>query len=182
MNQFTLKKYLDAARTEKGAILFTVLRGKLSEGVDFKDKDARAVFIVGIPFASIKDISISLKMEYLDRRYQNPLDKYPLSGERWYTLNALKAVNQAIGRILRHKEDYGVIGLFDERFFNKKEIKENLSSWAKDTLQYFETWRECLKEFNKFFEEKNEVEKKIENERYFDSFLAENNLEWEDFQ
>ena len=88
---------MDAARKESGAILFTVLRGKLSEGVDFKDKVARAVFIIGVPFVSIKDISISLKKEYLDRRCQDPKDNYPLSGEHWYTLNALKAVNQAIG-------------------------------------------------------------------------------------
>lgn len=41
-----------------------------------------------------------------------------LTGNDWYNLQATRAVNQAIGRIIRHKNDFGAIILCDERFNN----------------------------------------------------------------
>lgn len=38
-----------------------------------------------------------------------------LSGQDWYKQQAFRAVNQAIGRVIRHKEDYGAIFLCDQR-------------------------------------------------------------------
>lgn len=45
-----MEDYCKKAKTRKGAILFAVCRGKISEGIDFTDELARAVFIVGVPF------------------------------------------------------------------------------------------------------------------------------------
>jgi hypothetical protein len=39
-----------------------------------------------------------------------------LSGQEWYAQQATRAVNQAMGRVIRHKHDYGAIILADERF------------------------------------------------------------------
>jgi regulator of telomere elongation helicase 1 len=39
-----------------------------------------------------------------------------LSGEQWYVQQASRAVNQAMGRVIRHRHDYGAIILCDERF------------------------------------------------------------------
>jgi Rad3-related DNA helicase len=38
--------------------------GAVSEGLDFKDENARAVFCVGIPFPSLGDVKVKLKKEY----------------------------------------------------------------------------------------------------------------------
>ena len=39
-----------------------------------------------------------------------------LTGEAWYVQQASRAVNQAMGRVIRHRHDYGAIILCDERF------------------------------------------------------------------
>ena len=39
-----------------------------------------------------------------------------LSGQEWYAQQATRAVNQAMGRVIRHQHDYGAIILADERF------------------------------------------------------------------
>ncbi len=54
-----IKEYFLKAESTQGAILFTVARGNFSEGIDFKDCRARAVFIIGIPFLNLKDPKIN---------------------------------------------------------------------------------------------------------------------------
>jgi len=39
----------------KSAILFASCRGRLSEGMDFKDDYARAIFVIGVPNIDISD-------------------------------------------------------------------------------------------------------------------------------
>lgn len=42
--------------------------------------------------------------------------KQVLTGEGWYNQQASRAVNQAVGRVIRHRHDYGAIIFCDERF------------------------------------------------------------------
>lgn len=35
-----------------------VCRGKVSEGLDFSDENARAVITIGIPFPNVKDLQV----------------------------------------------------------------------------------------------------------------------------
>ena len=53
-----------------GALFIAVCRGKVSEGLDFADNNARAVICVGIPFPSYKDAQVKLKMTYNDKKHQ----------------------------------------------------------------------------------------------------------------
>ena len=39
-----------------------------------------------------------------------------LSGDQWYTQSAFRALNQAVGRCIRHRYDYGAVLLVDHRF------------------------------------------------------------------
>ena len=43
-----------------------VCRGRISEGLDFKDRKARAVIIVGIPYPSLAEPHSVLKRQYLN--------------------------------------------------------------------------------------------------------------------
>lgn len=43
-------------------------------------------------------------------------DFQSLSGQEWYRQQASRAVNQAVGRVIRHRKDYGAILLCDERY------------------------------------------------------------------
>lgn len=47
-----------------GALLIAVCRGKVSEGLDFTDDNARAVVTIGIPFPNIKDLQVLQKAEF----------------------------------------------------------------------------------------------------------------------
>ena len=58
--------YKEKAMSQKGAIMMAVCRGKLSEGIDFTDKLARAVFLVGVPYPPTTDKKIECKKKYLD--------------------------------------------------------------------------------------------------------------------
>lgn len=145
----TKKKYYESIDKKGGAIFMAVLRGKVSEGVDFIDMYGRAVVIVGIPFA-YNDTKIQSKKQYMDSKSRGSADKSVLSGSKWYCLDAIKAVNQAIGRVIRHKNDYGAILLCDIRY--QSDINEHLSAWVREnpstnTFVDFQTMTTRLKEF-----------------------------------
>ncbi|KAF4531782.1 hypothetical protein B566_EDAN011818 [Ephemera danica] len=67
-----------------------------------------------------------------------------LSGQQWYQLEASRAVNQAIGRVIRHKNDYGAILLCDTRF-NNPNFKQQLSSWLQPHIQSFSSFGSAYK-------------------------------------
>jgi len=91
------------------AIMFTVLRGRASEGADFKDSLARAVILLGLPMLPCKDPSVMAKMAYNERMA-------PGSGDRWYQSEAVRCAAQAVGRVIRHAGDFGVVVLLDCRY------------------------------------------------------------------
>uniref|UniRef100_T1GSC6 Regulator of telomere elongation helicase 1 homolog n=1 Tax=Megaselia scalaris TaxID=36166 RepID=T1GSC6_MEGSC len=130
----------------KGAIFLAVCRGKVSEGLDFADRNGRAVIITGLPFPPLKDPKVVLKKQYLNnnRTVENEL----LSG----MIEASRAVNQAIGRVIRHRYDYGAILLCDMRF-NQSNQKNQLSSWIQGHLKgpQPKNFGSIIPELSKFF-------------------------------
>jgi regulator of telomere elongation helicase 1 len=126
-NKLILSKYqlANSDRTKyKGGILLSVCRGSCSEGMNFKNDMARLVIVVGIPYAMLYDPKIQLKKEFQDD-YNKLLSKNAknskirrISGSEWYTQNAMKCVNQSLGRVIRHSNDYGSMLLIDTRYQN----------------------------------------------------------------
>ena len=102
----------------KVSVLFGVMGGKLSEGINFKDNLCRLLIIVGMPFANIKSIEIKEKMKYYDKIYNNK--KSSVNGTEYYENICMKNINQTIGRCIRNYNDYSAIILIDNRFtYNK---------------------------------------------------------------
>ncbi|XP_001653621.2 regulator of telomere elongation helicase 1 homolog [Aedes aegypti] len=134
----------------KGAVFMAVCRGKVSEGLDFADMNGRAVIITGLPFPPLKDARVILKKKYLQevRTRENEI----ISGDEWYSLEAARAVNQAIGRVIRHKNDYGAILLCDNRFHNHRQ-KSQLSSWIQKHLNtnQHQNFGPIIGELSRFF-------------------------------
>jgi len=115
-----------------GALFLAVCRGKASEGLNFSDQFGRAVLVVGLPFPPRMDQKISLKIEQLDKLAATKKNANSLTGSMWYNQQASRAVNQAIGRVLRGKTDYGAIILADERY---KDWINQLPKWLRPYIQ-----------------------------------------------
>ncbi|KAJ1411488.1 P-loop containing nucleoside triphosphate hydrolase [Sesbania bispinosa] len=135
-----------------GAALLGVCRGKVSEGIDFSDDNARVVIIVGIPFPNIYDIQVALKKKYNDT-YKS--SKNLLSGSEWYCHQAFRALNQAAGRCIRHRFDYGAIILLDERFREERN-RAFISKWLRRPLRVYDSFHLSLEGLKSFFEDAKE--------------------------
>ncbi|VVC45636.1 Hypothetical protein CINCED_3A003007 [Cinara cedri] len=143
-----IEEYYKAIRENNGAILLAVYRGKVSEGLDFSDWKARAVLIIGLPYPPYQDPRVVMKREYLDEMRKQNIQC--LSGQEWYKLEAIKAVNQAMGRVIRHIGDWGSIVFCDERYACDN-IKSQLSAWLQPNIKVYNQFSMAYRDNVKFF-------------------------------
>ncbi|XP_057860129.2 regulator of telomere elongation helicase 1 homolog isoform X2 [Cryptomeria japonica] len=137
--------------SSSGAVFFAVCRGKVSEGLDFADRSGRAVVVTGIPYAMKTDPKVRLKREYLDEqaRLQGRKTK-AMTGEEWYVQQAARAVNQAVGRVIRHRHDYGAIILCDERFAHSN-TQNQMSLWLRPHIKCYRKFGDAAFTLTRFF-------------------------------
>ncbi len=119
-NREAVTRYKRSAVTPGGAVLCCVFRGRNSEGSNFPDRQARGIFLVGVPFANYGDPIVRAQISYYNRREQG-------LGQRWYTMDAYRAANQALGRGIRGREDWCHYWLLDRRYAENISL---ISSWA----------------------------------------------------
>jgi chromosome transmission fidelity protein 1 len=167
--QSTLADYsrsIGSVNSKKGALLMCVVGGKMSEGINFSDDLGRGVIVVGLPYANKNSIELQEKLKYLN-------DMKPDSGnvsliehkfdfslllllnfQVYYENLCMKAVNQSIGRAIRHKNDYAVIVLLDNRYTNRQNIKESLPKWIRSRLMCFDKFPQAFGSVRQFFSNK----------------------------
>ncbi|KAG0741654.1 hypothetical protein G6F23_007418 [Rhizopus arrhizus] len=153
-----IDELVDYSDDEKdGAIFFAVYRGKVSEGVDFSDAYCRAVIALGLPYPGLKDIEVSLKKEYNDLKQRNQQHGGVMNGRDWYATQAYRAMNQALGRCIRHKNDWGAIILLEDRFQESEHIK-GLSKWIRNRVHIHENFNEGISSLRDFVDHRLSIE------------------------
>lgn len=101
----TLTLFMLQSTGPTGSIIFAVVGAKLSEGLNFTDELARAVILVGLPFANRESVELKERMRYvteLEKRNLALRGKTlpagaPDAGHELYENLCMKAVNQSIG-------------------------------------------------------------------------------------
>jgi ATP-dependent DNA helicase DinG len=86
--------------------------GSFWEGVDVKGEALSIVAIDKLPFASPDDPLLKARLEGIRRRGGNPFSEYQLP-------QAVLALKQGVGRLIRDFDDFGVIVLGDPRLTTK---------------------------------------------------------------
>ncbi|MBE3137753.1 MAG: ATP-dependent DNA helicase [Thermoplasmata archaeon] len=90
-----------------GAALFSVMGGRISEGMDFPAEQLEIAVIIGIPYPKPTARQRGLQ-NYYDQKF----------GKGWeYTVQgpAARKILQAIGRLIRNENDRGVAVILDKR-------------------------------------------------------------------
>ncbi|KAJ3758309.1 helicase C-terminal domain-containing protein [Lentinula raphanica] len=133
--------------TQTGALLLAVVGAKLSEGLNFADDLARAVLVVGLPFANLASAELRERMRYVKREEEKRKD----AAAELYENLCMNAVNQTIGRAIRHRDDWAALLLLDQRY-STPSIRNKLPKWlGGDNLTVPENFGNVVKKMSTFF-------------------------------
>lgn len=119
-NRKVVEEYKIAAKSRRGAVLCGVFRGRNAEGSNFPYEEARGVVLVGVPFADYSDPVVKAQIGFFNRERRG-------MGQRWYAMDALRAANQALGRGIRHRDDWCNFILMDSRYQTYQKL---ISEWV----------------------------------------------------
>lgn len=140
---------------QTGALMMSVVGGKLSEGLNFSDDLGRCVCVIGLPFPNKNSPELAEKMKYLDKIAveQKTSSNAAFSSVEYYENLCMKAVNQCIGRAIRHINDYATVLLIDERY-QQERIKKKLPNWIQTSLKVPNNFGAVQGSLVKFFKQK----------------------------
>ncbi|KAJ5096855.1 hypothetical protein N7456_007576 [Penicillium angulare] len=128
-SSLALETYRTACCNGRGAIMFCVARGKVSEGIDFDHHYGRAVLCIGVPFQYTESRILKARLEFLRENYR-------IRENDFLSFDAMRHAAQCLGRVLRGKDDYGVMVLADRRFERKR---PQLPKWINQAMLDSET-------------------------------------------
>lgn len=119
-----LETYRTACCNGRGAVLLCVARGKVSEGIDFDHHYGRTVLCIGVPFQYTESRILKARLEFLRETYR-------IRENDFLSFDAMRHAAQCLGRVLRGKDDYGIMVLADRRFQKKR---SQLPKWIQAAL------------------------------------------------
>ena len=121
----SLLYFKEAIERGRGGIFLSVARGKVAEGVDFKDHLCRCVLVIGIPFQYTRSRALLARTDYLKNNFN-------IEPKEFITFDAIKQVAQCLGRAIRGKSDYGLMILADRRYTGDKQ--KSLPKWIANAI------------------------------------------------
>lgn len=100
MSEKMLADYETSVRSKSGALIFAVMGGKLSEGINFSDDLGRGVITVGMPYPNIHDLEIREQMNaYKSLMLSHGTDKTSKQLETdFLESSCMRVMNQTIGK------------------------------------------------------------------------------------
>jgi len=125
-SSLALQNYKKACDSGRGAVLLSVARGKVSEGIDFDNHYGRCVILYGIPFVYTESRILKARLEYMR-------DKYQVKEKDFLSFDAMRTAAQCIGRVIRGKSDYGIMVFADKRY-NRAEKRTKLPQWVQSFI------------------------------------------------
>jgi DNA excision repair protein ERCC-2 len=133
--------YLDEAGTsarelreqftdDDDGVLFTSLWGTLGEGVSYDGDDARTVVVVGVPYPHLDDRMAAVQDAYEaafgendDGSARETRGEDSAGWQYAVEIPTVRKTRQALGRVVRSPEDFGVQVLLDARYTERAEIE-----------------------------------------------------------
>jgi len=119
-----LTRFKEQSPTSK--ILFSVLGGSFSEGVDYVGDMLSGVLVVGVAFPALSTMNKLLR-DYYSSIGLNGFDYA-------YTYPGMNKVIQAVGRVIRRDEDRGIAVLLDSRYNQEKYKALMPTHWRVKTI------------------------------------------------
>jgi chromosome transmission fidelity protein 1 len=123
-----------ASNHGRGALLFAVIGGTLSEGINFSDALGRGVVVVGLPFPNPHSAEWKAKMQYISMKAVQRGSDGKAAARDFFENACMRAVNQCVGRAIRHKGDYAAIMMLDRRYGTER-IRGKLPGWIRGSLR-----------------------------------------------
>lgn len=132
--------------TTRSQLAFFVMGGMFSEGIDYVGDMLSGVIVVGVGLPMINESNNQLKTYYED--------VFNKGFDYAYTYPGMNKVIQAVGRVIRRHEDYGIAILIDDRFATKSYTNLFPPEWKHyEILKSSRDLERVLKSFWSTFEE-----------------------------
>ncbi|MEM0201126.1 MAG: ATP-dependent DNA helicase [Candidatus Micrarchaeaceae archaeon] len=132
-------------KESENSIMFGVLGGSLSEGIDYANNVIKGIVIVGIPLEK-PNLELTSKIEYINKVFNGKGTEYV------YLIPAIIRSVQAAGRAIRSEKDRAFVILMDKRYnwgIYHSIIKEFI------TISKANNYLEAIIEFNKNYLKNN---------------------------
>ncbi len=128
----TINRFKKHSKKEQRAVLFSVMSGRVSEGIDFPGAELELALLIGLPYPKPNARQRALQY-YYDIKF----------GKGWeYTVKAptVRKVLQSVGRLIRSEEDRGLVVILDHRAPHFKEFIPSMTLTADPLYEMATFW------------------------------------------
>ncbi|KAF8064487.1 hypothetical protein HT031_003286 [Scenedesmus sp. PABB004] len=116
-----LDNFRRACDAGRGAVFFSVARGKVAEGIDFDRHYGRAVVMIGVPYQYTLSRVLRARLDWLRESCQ-------IAEADYLAFDAIRQAAQCVGRVIRSKADYGLMVFADKRY-QRADKRDKLPRW-----------------------------------------------------